>query len=378
MTLFDRYLLRLFSKIFMICFISFTGLYFVIHMFTNLDELSAIATTTDQGMMKLMVSFYGPATLELFDNMSGVLVLTSAIFAVTWIQRKRELTAIEASGITKARVVRPIIVAAVIILIASFANRELAIPQFKHQLGRSIQDWTAQGTVPFSSHRDMASGMMIRGNQLNLSDQTLSEVTFELPLRLTQDYKQVQGRLATYCPANDQHPAGMLVDGVQKPKKFGQARSVPQVGETLVFASRDYSWLKRNQMFVACKLDLEEIAYGRQMARYSSIGEMIGTLNQPNRRFGFGDQVAIHGRILQPVLDLTLLLLGLPLVISKPNQNIFYAAASCMLIVVAVELATMVSHTLGAYSMIQPAVLSAWLPVFLFVPLVPLALGKLK
>ena len=56
MTIFDRYLLILFSKIFMICFISFTGLYFVIHMFTNLDELSSIASTTEQGMMKLMVS----------------------------------------------------------------------------------------------------------------------------------------------------------------------------------------------------------------------------------------------------------------------------------------------------------------------------------
>ena len=101
-------------------------------------------------------------------------------------------------------------------------------------------------------------------------------------------------------------------------------------------------------------------------------------LSKPSRRFGFGDQVQIHGRILQPVLDLTLLLLGLPLVISRPNQNLFVAAALCMVIVVMVQLTTMASHALGAYSVIQPAVYSAWIPVLVFVPFIPVTLGKLK
>ncbi len=378
MSIFDRYLLILFLKIFVICFVSFTGLYFVIHMFTNLDELSAIATTKQQGMSRLLIGFYGPAVLELFDKLAGVLVLVSAIFAVTWIQRKRELLAIEASGVTKARVVRPIILAAIVILIVAFANRELAIPQFKHQLGRSIQDWSAQGSVSFSSYRDSASGMMIRGSGLNLAEQTLTEPKFELPLRLTKYYKQVQGRLAQYLDATHQHPAGMLIQGVTEPANSSKISSVAFDGQTVIFSHQDYRWLKPDQVFIACNLDLEEIVFGRQMAKYASIDEMIEAIGKPNRRFGFGDQVAIHGRILQPVLDLTLLLLGLPLVISKPNQNVFLAAAFCMVIVVGVQMTTMISHALGAYSVIQPAVLAAWIPVLVFVPFVPISLGKLK
>ena len=378
MSIFDRYLLVLFLKIFMICFISFTGLYFVIHIFTNLDELSSITTTSGQGMGQLLIGFYGPAILELFDKMAGILVLISAIFAVTWIQRKRELLAIEAAGITKARVVRPIIIAAVVILVISVANREFAIPHFKHQLGRSIQDWTAQGSVSFSSYRDSASGMMIRANRLNLADQTLEEPKFELPLRLTKYYKQVQGDQAQYLKTSNLHPAGMLIEGVHEPPNPSQISSVACDGETVIFSHQDYPWLEPDQVFIACNLDLEEIVFGRQMAKYASIYEMIVSLSKPSRRFGFGDQVAIHGRILQPVLDLTLLLLGLPLVISKPNQNIFFAAALCMAIVVTVQVTTMASHAMGAYSMIQPAVFSAWIPVLVFVPFVPITLGKLK
>lgn len=378
MSLFDRYLLVLFLKIFVICFISFTGLYFVIHVFTNLDELTFITTTTQQGMGQLLIGFYGPAMLELFDKMAGILVLISAIFAVTWIQRKRELLAIEAGGISKARVVRPIIIAAVVILVISMANRELAIPHFKHQLGRSIQDWTTQGSVSFSSYRDSASGMMIRANGLNLNEQTLVEPKFELPLRLTRYYKQVQGKHAKYLKPSNLHPAGMLVEGVHQPPNPGQIPSVARDGETVVFTHRDYPWLKTNQVFIACNLDLEQIVFGRQMAKYASIYQMIQSLGKPNRRFGFMDQVAIHGRILQPVLDLTLLLLGLPLVISKPNQNIFFAAALCMAVVLTVQMTTVASHALGAYSMIQPAVFSAWIPVLVFVPFIPITLGKLK
>lgn len=378
MSIFDRYLLLLFLKIFLICFVSFAGLYLVIHVFTNLDELSAITAASGKGMGQLLVGFYGPALIELFDKMAGILVLVSAIFAVTWIQRKRELLAIEAAGITKARVVRPIIIASTVILLFSIANRELVIPNFKHQLGRSIQDWTEQGSVSFSSYRDSASGMMIRASQLNLADQTLVDAEFELPLRLTKYYKQVEGEVARNVRATTLHPAGMLIEGVKEPANPSQISSVACDGATVIFSPRDYPWLKEDQVFIACNLNLEEIVFGRQMAKYASVYEMVQSLSKPSRRFGFGDQVQIHGRILQPVLDLTLLLLGLPLVISRPNQNLFVAAALCMVIVVMVQLTTIASHALGAYSVIQPAVFSAWIPVLVFVPFVPVALGKLK
>lgn len=119
------------------------------------------------------------------------------------------------------------------------------------------------------------------------------------------------------------------------------------------------------------------MAYGENLFRYSSVPDMIASLKKPSRRFGLGDQVAIHERILKPLLEFTLLLLGLPLVISKPNQNIFIGAAACMLIIGLLELTTAASHAAGAYRMIQPAALSAWLPVIVFLPLSVFSFRKL-
>ena len=40
--------------------------------------------------------------------------------------------------------------------------------------------------------------------------------------------------------------------------------------------------------------------------------------------------MTIHSRIVQPLLDMTLLFLGLPLVVSRESRNVFMAIGLCM------------------------------------------------
>lgn len=100
MTIFDRYLLFQFSKIFLICFASMAGLFVVFHIFTNLDEVVEISGTTG-GFHRLVQEFYGPRVLDFFNRMAAVLILVAAVFSLALMQRRRETTATEAAGITK-------------------------------------------------------------------------------------------------------------------------------------------------------------------------------------------------------------------------------------------------------------------------------------
>ena len=119
------------------------------------------------------------------------------------------------------------------------------------------------------------------------------------------------------------------------------------------------------------------MAFGGLASRYGSILELIETTQRPNRRFVVRDRVEIHSRIIQPFLDILLLLLGLPLVISKSRDNIFLAAAICMVIVAAVQLTTVAGQTMGAYRIVQPTALAAWLPILLFAPMTAFSLSRL-
>ncbi|MEK6238546.1 MAG: LptF/LptG family permease, partial [Planctomycetales bacterium] len=83
--------------------------------------------------------------------------------------------------------------------------------------------------------------------------------------------------------------------------------------------------------------------------------------------YGARVRVTIHHRIVQPVLDLALLLMGLPLVMRDDSRNIYVSAGMCMGVAGAFVLVGMFCRGLGMVGFVSP-VFAAWLPVKIFVP----------
>jgi lipopolysaccharide export system permease protein len=375
MTIVDRYLLMLFLKIFLVCFLSFTGLFIVIHLFSNLDELAALSK--EEGWPQLMGNFYGPRAAEVFDKTSAVWTLVAAVFAVSLMQRRREMTAIEAAGITKSRILRSIWLCALVIVGLSIAAREFVIPKVKDQLVRTPQNWSDQENISMGVYHDLDTGIRIRGTNLSLLERKINDPDAQLTLEISQEIPRITALWATAEPADETHPAGLLFQGIVKPENIEIYRSLSLEDRIVVYLPGDQNWLEPSQCFVACDFDPYEAAYGNKLTEYQSLPEMLQELRKPRLWFGNGQQIKVHSRILQPVLDLTLLLLGLPLIITRAEKNVFVSAGLCFLIVGALQLTTIVSHSLGSYNIIQPAVLAAWLPVIVFLPFAVVAVYRI-
>ena len=58
-------------------------------------------------------------------------------------------------------------------------------------------------------------------------------------------------------------------------------------------------------------------------------------------------RVTIHARIVQPLLDITLLFLGLPLIVTRESRNVFLAMGMCMAVTVAFTLVVFGLQCLG-------------------------------
>ena len=71
--------------------------------------------------------------------------------------------------------------------------------------------------------------------------------------------------------------------------------------------------------------------------------------------------------MVQPLLDLTLLFLGLPLVLTRQSRNVFIALGLCVLLTSVFTLVVIGCQHLGSIYSIRPA-LAAWAPLMLFVP----------
>jgi lipopolysaccharide export system permease protein len=115
-------------------------------------------------------------------------------------------------------------------------------------------------------------------------------------------------------------------------------------------------------------VSFEYLAGADDWRRYASLQELVTGLRNPSLNLGSDVRVAIHARIVQPVLDVVLLFLGLPLLLARNNRNVFFAIGLCVALVVGFYMVVFGCQYLGANYLVSPA-LAAWLPLAIFVPL---------
>ena len=368
MLLIDRYLLIQFLKSFLIFFISFTGLFIVIDSFNNLDEFLKYGDQTGS-TFKVLWDYYSPRVFTFFGMTSGILTLISAMFTVTWIQRHNEMTALMAAGISQARIVRPVIIAVIVIAVLGVLNRELLIPQYMDRLTRNAQDWLGESKKTFQPKFDNRTGVLLNGAATIAADSRIESPNFRLEENYEGVGNQLNGDNAYYQAANENHPSGFLIDNLTKPISTEGVASVDFEGTPLVLMPADHDWLKPNQCFLVTELTFEQLTASSQWRDYASTYDLIATLSNRSLDVGADVRTEIHSRIVQPFLDVTLLFLGLPIVLRKENRNIFVAIGYCLLLVMCFYAITLVCKAMGATSWIRPTSLAAFIPLIIFVPI---------
>lgn len=368
MNIIDRYMLRQFFKTFLICFLSLMGLYVVIECSTNMEEFLRCGEKMG-GVLKLIGRFYSYRTFAFFDHLNSVLVLISVMFTVSWLQRYNEMTALMAAGVSRIRVVMPLIVAAVIVSLLAAANREFIIPRFRDELSRQPKDLIGDHAQTVLAKIDNQTDVLIGGKATYAVDKRIEQPNFRMPLPLKQYGKQVQAENAYYKPPQGDRPGGYLFDKVREPKHLDTRPSLLWAGRPVLITPHDRpEWLKPDQCFIASDLDFDQFTGGSGFKQFSSTAQLIAGLNNSSVGYGADVRVAVHARIVQPFLDITLLFLGLPLVARRESHNVFLAIGMCIGITSVFLLTVFTLRYLGGSSTLINPALAAWLPLIIFIP----------
>jgi lipopolysaccharide export system permease protein len=368
----DRYITRLFVKVLVVCFLSLTGLFIVIDAFGNLDELLTLGDKHGS-LFGLLGEYYGARALAFFDRTSALMALVAATFAVTTMQRSNELAALQAAGISKARLVRPLIFGAIVVSLLAAANREWLIPRYRDQLSRKAQDWEGTAQRDFTPRFDHLTDILLMGRATVAADQRIVQPTFRLPRGLSRFGTQVVAHAAFFRDAEPGRPRGYLLEGVREPKNLAGIESCYREGQPLLLSPQDTPWLKPDQCFVVSDVTFEQLAAGNSWRQFSSTAELISGLHNPSLDCSADVRVAVHARLIQPLMDVVLLLLGLPVVLSRESRNVFFSAGLCVVVVAAFFLTVLTCHALGGNYLLRPAALAAWCPLLIFAPLARLS-----
>lgn len=364
----NRYLLRQFLQVFLICFVSLAGLYSVIDAFGRLDDFTGGRTLVEAA--QVAGRYYALQTLGFFNKTSGVLTLIAAMFTVTWIQRHNEMTALLAAGVPRLKVLQPVLIASALIALGAATLRETVLPQMRHELSQDSKELAGDSSVELKPLYDNVTDVLLGGERANLAAAVIENPSFSLPPRLSGPMgKQLVAETARYLPASGERPAGYVLAGVRQPAGIDEREMLlTPDNKPLVVTRSEASWLEPGEAFVVSGVSFELLAAGSQWRDYSSVTELVHELGNPSTDLGPDVRVAVHSRITQPLMDITLLLIGLPLVVSRGAQSPFVAIGLCVVVVSGFFILTLGGQALGAGGWIKPA-LGAWLPLMVFVPI---------
>ncbi len=388
MKLIDRYVAISFLKNYLISFLVLVGLYVVMDMIFNFDELVE-ATSAPQRIVEgappsalitaahfavYVADFYFYQVFVYFKHLSGVIPVAAAGFTLMRMVRFNELTALLASGVPLLRIAMPVVVMALALNGLLWVDQEVVVPSLMEKISRRHDHGVAgeaRSFAIFAMRDDENDALLFAGRYY----------PHARPPRM--DFVRILG-MADGQPASHIHADAAMWEPTADGRR-GRWRLVQ--GRIDLNLSRDAAAPVRSEVldFYEGGITPEEI----HLHRSGRFVELLSTrrirqlLERP-RSFGQADLLrVVHARgPAQIMLNMTLVLLAIACVLTREPQQLKTAATRCVLLCGAClgtaffgqEMAYFPPPGLAAHW----PVLMAWLPVFVFGPLAIWLLDRVR
>lgn len=401
MKILDRYVLVTFLKNYLISFMVLVGMYVVLDMVFNFDELVDVkgvgeSSKTDVWQTILGIGdFYFYQIFVFFVYLSGMIPVVAAAFTLLRLSRFNELTAVLAAGVPMLRIALPICVAGLVLQALLYVDQQYLIPNMIPKLMRDHDERSDAGAKSFE-------------------------------IRVMQDSDLGLLRAARYTPGTPTTPATMevvditersedvrslIVDGNEVIGPDGQPKvtrnlvaSAHITADKAVWNEGEQRWdLVNGQRVTGLSPDdlqssVEPVAFYKsnvtpeEVSLYRS-GNWVeflssGKIDELLQRPGSYGQTHLmrvkHWRFVQPLMNLVLLLLAIPFLMTREPGKLKSAATKCLIITAIGMGAVFLSHQLAGmespkpqWASIWPA-LMAWMPVFVFGPIAYFFLERVR
>lgn len=377
MKIIDRYVFSSFLRNYLISFMVLIGMYVVLDMVFHFDELSDVDSAAEVAGMDTTLQmlwnigdYYFFQSFLFFVHLSGIIPVVAAAFTLLRLSRFNELTAMLAAGVPLLRVAAPIIIASVVLNALLIVDQEMVIPAMIPKLTRS--------------HNEMHSGSRHHGVQM------------------IQDENNALLSAARYLPPGPKasRPTMLHVDVLERtPGLVTHAKIAADKAE---WNARQNAWRLEGGERIAGLLpsdvpstetvELWQTSITPQeidLHRNTDFAELLSTerINQLLERpksFGAQNLQRIkHARFTQPIMNVILLLLAIPCVLTREPGKLKQGATMCLLLTGLAMGSIFLSQQLAGnppkpqLAPHWPAIM-AWVPIFVFGPLSVYLLDRVK
>ncbi len=376
MRILDRERFWAFAKAYVICFIALVGLYVVIDAFENIDEFAKISDGT-LDLFRTMGHYYLIKMSGFYDRLCGVITMMAAIFTVTWMQKNNEMLAMLAAGISTPRIIRPVLISAVLVSFVAVLNQELIMPPIADELQKRPDDDGVKKVAVTS--RDDSRGIGLSGQTADRSHRTIFFFSATIPVKVAGEIIEVQAKQARYFPVGSGTP---LEDGwLLRGGRLNNRPSSPDFTEVLVklgdekgfppsitFDGQDSppGTVMGDAYFLRSDLSFDSLTRSRQWYQFAGTSDLLHSLREPSNKPEWTDiEVFLHARMVRPLASLALLGLTLPLVLGGQGRNMFINLGLSLATSGLFYAVSFMAQYCGSSGAI-PTTLSAWIPLIGF------------
>lgn len=365
MTLLDRYIARQFLTNTLALFVILCGFVVVIDVAMNMDRFMRVAGRIGGAegesvggirqfliAMVLVADLWWPKLLQLYNFLLGMVMVAAMGFTCAQLTRQREFIAMMAAGIGLQRVMRPILLIALVLTGVQMLNQELVIPRIAPLLVRGHQEAgnhsLGAGGVALTED---GQGRLFRAASF---DADTGELTDLYIMERDQDQRAVRAVRAERGVYRD--GGWDLEGGWAEPR--GRVAGAASVGAGVPGpVARVESSLDPE------KLRMQRFESYKQALSFRQVGAMLGrdTLADPVQRSTL--ERIRWGRFAMMVSGLLALVIAMPFYIRREPTNMVIQSLKCA----PVAIAALVGGILGASAAIPgiPAALGVFLPVML-------------
>jgi lipopolysaccharide export LptBFGC system permease protein LptF len=365
MKILDRYVISTFLKNYFIAFFVLIGMYITLDMVFNFDELVQVqdripgASGVDSALVVIKAAgdYYFYQLFTIFVQLSGMIPVVAAAFTLIRFSRFNELSAMLSSGVPLLRVASPIIIVSLVLNGLLLLDQELLIPQIIPKLVRSRQE-AGQATTS----KDFQIPAMLDDHNaiLNVARYRPGEKPVMYALTLVERDKSDRAIAKLIASRADWDPSTkswLLTDGMRtNGLLYGVTRTIDD--QVKVYRSGNYV----------------ELLSTRRIDELLARPQSYGTLALLRVK---------HTRFTQPLVNIILLLLAIPCVLTREPTRLKAAATKCLALTALCLCVSFLGQQMSgqpprATLAAQWPAIMAWLPILIFGPIAVFLLDRVE
>lgn len=350
----DRQLIFSYINSYIVCLFSLMSLFIIVDLFTNIDNFWA-----NQNFFSYICTYYASKMPLIYDRLSEAIVLMAAMFTIAWMQRNNEILPLLSAGVSTRRIIRPVLIAACVMVGLAVLNQEFVLPTIDPDLVENRGDIKGEKEMAVKGGWE-ANGIHILGARAYKKDFTVKGFVVLFPnLPGFEGLLPLQADEAKYRPAgtHGRDFGGWELTGVKPAQQL-----VPLRKDLLENPVPGKYFLRTTEV------DFRTATRPKNWAIFMTTAGLLDELGRIEQNKLASVAVMFHSRLTRPLLGMLLVFMGLSIILRDQNRNVFISTGLCLVLCAIFFLACFGCKYLGDNDHLSPIV-AAWLPVLIFGPL---------